>query len=101
MSLLTYQALTLEGRDYEAAYSDYWNSTEDTDGEYMSSQAIECCFLTQSRAACRRSHYACCATRCRDPWQILSYWQVIMFRNAKLETDVLPSLHRSHKLDGL
>ncbi|KAJ5714166.1 general amidase [Penicillium malachiteum] len=27
MSLLEYQALTTEGRDYEAAYSDYWNST--------------------------------------------------------------------------
>jgi len=32
MSLLTYQKLTVEGRDYEAAYSDYWNSTADNDG---------------------------------------------------------------------
>lgn len=27
MSLLEYQKLTIEGRDYEAAYCDYWNST--------------------------------------------------------------------------
>lgn len=27
ISLLEYQKLTVEGRDYEAAYSDYWNST--------------------------------------------------------------------------
>jgi amidase len=33
MSLLEYQALTIEGRDYEAAYSDYWNTTADEDGQ--------------------------------------------------------------------
>jgi amidase len=33
MSLLEYQALTVEGRDYEAAYSDYWNSTANDDGK--------------------------------------------------------------------
>lgn len=32
ISLLDYQALALEGRDYEAAYSDYWNSTALEDG---------------------------------------------------------------------
>jgi amidase len=29
MNLLQYQDLTLEGRDYSAAYSDYWNATAD------------------------------------------------------------------------
>jgi amidase len=33
MSVLEYQALTIEGRDYDAAYSDYWNSTADEDGK--------------------------------------------------------------------
>ncbi|PGH14985.1 hypothetical protein AJ79_02665 [Helicocarpus griseus UAMH5409] len=33
MSLLEYQRLTLEGRDYEAAYSDYWNSLTEEDGQ--------------------------------------------------------------------
>jgi hypothetical protein len=33
MSLITYQELTIEGRDYEGAYSDYWNSTADEDGK--------------------------------------------------------------------
>ena len=33
MNLLEYQDLTLEGRDYSAAYSDYWNTTaDDEDG---------------------------------------------------------------------
>lgn len=35
MSLIKYQKLTLEGRDYEAAYSDYWNSTGDEDGQIV------------------------------------------------------------------
>ncbi|KAJ6036184.1 general amidase [Penicillium herquei] len=35
MSLLEYQALTTEGRDYEAAYSDYWNSTAADDGQIV------------------------------------------------------------------
>ncbi|KAF2498692.1 amidase [Lophium mytilinum] len=35
MSLLTYQSLTIEGRDYEAKYSDYWNSTADDDGQLV------------------------------------------------------------------
>ena len=30
--LLQYQALTIEGRDYERAYLDYWNSLESEDG---------------------------------------------------------------------
>ena len=29
MSLLKYQDLTVQGRDYSAAYSDYWNATAD------------------------------------------------------------------------
>ncbi len=49
MSLLTYQALTVEGRNYEAAYSDYWNSTGDIDGEYMSPQATECLLLSNAK----------------------------------------------------
>ncbi|KAL9036398.1 MAG: hypothetical protein Q9214_006151 [Letrouitia sp. 1 TL-2023] len=32
ISLLEYQALTIEGRDYEGAYLDYWNSLEAVDG---------------------------------------------------------------------
>lgn len=32
MSLLKYQRLTIEGRDYEAAYLDYWNATGHEDG---------------------------------------------------------------------
>jgi amidase len=35
MNLLKYQDLTLEGRDYSAAYSDYWNATADDEaGQY-------------------------------------------------------------------
>ncbi|KAE8154450.1 amidase signature domain-containing protein [Aspergillus avenaceus] len=34
MSLLEYQALTIEGRDYEAAYSDYWNETSNAEDAY-------------------------------------------------------------------
>lgn len=30
-----YQRLTVEGRDYEASYSDYWNSTSDSDGTWV------------------------------------------------------------------
>ncbi len=33
MSLLEYHALTIEGRDYEAAYADYWNATAHEDGQ--------------------------------------------------------------------
>jgi amidase len=33
ISLLEYHALTIEGRDYEAAYSDYWNATAKDDGQ--------------------------------------------------------------------
>ncbi len=33
ISLLEYHALTVEGRDYEAAYCDYWNSTAEEDGK--------------------------------------------------------------------
>lgn len=36
MNLLKYQDLTLEGRDYCAAYSDYWNATaNDDDGKLL------------------------------------------------------------------
>lgn len=31
--LLAYQDLTIQGRDYEVAYSDYWNSTVNQDGK--------------------------------------------------------------------
>lgn len=34
MDLLEYQDLTLQGLEYEAKYSDYWNSTADDDGRY-------------------------------------------------------------------
>lgn len=33
MDLLEYQDLTLQGLEYEAAYSDYWNSTVEEDGK--------------------------------------------------------------------
>lgn len=33
MNLLKYQDLTLQGLDYEAEYSDYWNSTANQDGQ--------------------------------------------------------------------
>lgn len=32
MDLLEYQDLTLQGLDYERQYSDYWNSTAESDG---------------------------------------------------------------------
>jgi len=33
IGLLEYQDLTIQGRDYSAAYSDYWNATaDDEDG---------------------------------------------------------------------
>lgn len=35
INLLEYQELTLEGRDYSAAYSDYWNSTDCDDGQIV------------------------------------------------------------------
>ncbi|KAK3307120.1 amidase signature domain-containing protein [Chaetomium strumarium] len=35
MSLLEYQNLTIEGLEYEAAYSDYWNSTAAEDGQIV------------------------------------------------------------------
>jgi len=41
MSLLKYQQLTVEGRDYEASYSDYWNSTGKQDGESISVLELE------------------------------------------------------------
>ena len=31
--LLEYQDLTLQGLEYEREYSDYWNSTEQSDGK--------------------------------------------------------------------
>ncbi|KAL4911385.1 hypothetical protein BDW74DRAFT_184748 [Aspergillus multicolor] len=34
MTLLEYQALVIEGRDYEAAYSDYWNETGNDEDAY-------------------------------------------------------------------
>lgn len=33
MGLLDFQDMTLKGLDFEARYSDYWNSTGDEDGE--------------------------------------------------------------------
>jgi len=39
MNLLQYQDLTLEGRDYSAAYSDYWNATAD-DKAYQIMDAV-------------------------------------------------------------
>jgi len=35
INLLEYQELALKGRDYSAAYSDYWNSTDCDDGEFI------------------------------------------------------------------
>lgn len=39
--LLAYQDLTIQGRDYEAAYSDYWNSTVNQDGK-LCALIVEC-----------------------------------------------------------
>lgn len=39
--LLVYQDLTIQGRDYEAAYSDYWNSTVNQDGK-LCALIVEC-----------------------------------------------------------
>ena len=33
MSLIEYQALTIEGRNYEQGYSDYWMATAEEDGQ--------------------------------------------------------------------
>lgn len=33
--MLEFQDLTIQGRDYCAAYSDYWNSTADEDGQSL------------------------------------------------------------------
>ena len=35
LSLIRYQELTVEGLEYERAYSDYWNSTGDEDGQLV------------------------------------------------------------------
>ncbi|KAI0106415.1 amidase signature domain-containing protein [Nemania sp. FL0031] len=35
MSLINYQHLTLQGLQYEAEYSDYWNSTAEKDGQIV------------------------------------------------------------------
>ena len=35
MGLLNYQDLTLQGLEYETAYSDYWNATGDEDGKVV------------------------------------------------------------------
>lgn len=35
MGLLEYQDLTLKGLEYEAGYTDYWNSTADEDGQIV------------------------------------------------------------------
>ena len=40
MSLLEYQDLTLQGLEYEAKYSDYWNSTADDDGKCLRGNAL-------------------------------------------------------------
>ena len=32
--LLAYQDLTIQGRDYEASYLEYWNSTVEQDGKF-------------------------------------------------------------------
>jgi hypothetical protein len=49
MSLLEYQALTIEGRDYEAAYSDYWNSTTDEDGKWQDLSSGVVPFLSDTK----------------------------------------------------
>lgn len=35
MSLIRYQELTVEGRNYEGAYLDYWKSTAVEDGQLV------------------------------------------------------------------
>lgn len=35
LPLLEYQDLTLEGKAYNEAYSDYWNSTDNEDGRMV------------------------------------------------------------------
>ena len=48
--LLIYQDLTIQGRDYEAAYSDYWNSTVNQDGKL-------CALLLGARVATNSRHH--------------------------------------------
>lgn len=40
LSLITHQELTVEGRDYEGAYSDDWNSTAGQDGQLVDAVAM-------------------------------------------------------------
>lgn len=42
MSLLEYQALTIEVLKFEEKYSDYWNSTADDDGGLVSQWSPDC-----------------------------------------------------------
>lgn len=44
--LLKYQGLTLQGLEYEREYSDYWNSTGESDGNYESTSAARLQELT-------------------------------------------------------
>lgn len=50
MDLLEYQDLTLQGLDYEARYSDYWNSTAEEDGSHFHSRARDASMFARSFA---------------------------------------------------
>ena len=45
MPLLKYQDLTIQGKAYNEAYSDYWNSTASEDGQSCSQVLLPFAFL--------------------------------------------------------
>ena len=70
--LLEYQNLTVEGRNYEAEYCDYWNSTRCDKGMIgLKLNKCTCDTNMTSRSACRCGHHARCASRGSDSWKIL------------------------------
>jgi hypothetical protein len=85
IGLLEYQDLTLQGLDYESAYSDYWNSTAADDGELPFSalgrapaergQSAKT-RAHASRSGRRRGYHAGSSARCRHPRAILPHWCV-------------------------
>ena len=46
MPLLKYQDLTIQGKAYNEAYSDYWNSTASEDGQSCSQSIASFCLST-------------------------------------------------------
>ncbi|KAL9633195.1 MAG: hypothetical protein Q9164_004847 [Protoblastenia rupestris] len=72
--LLEYQDLTIQGKTYNDAYSDYWNSTAGDDGMFFHSRSFFVRVLTVLlRSNGRRSNYASGTSRSGDPGEVLSY----------------------------